>query len=284
MSTYSTLISAEELRALLASGSPVVIIDTGFDLADTEAGARDWREGHIPGSVYLNLDHDLSGVKGDGKRGRHPLPDRGVFADTLARCGVTPATTVVALDRQGGPYAARLWWLLRWMGHGAVAVLDGGTQAWSAAGGELTTAASPVQAAPLYPTDRAPLVATIDADSLAAQLGRVRLIDARAAERFRGDVEPIDAAAGHIPGALNRFFKNNLGADGRFKPAEALRADFLPLIGPADASRTVHQCGSGVTACHNLLAMEVAGLHGSVLYPGSWSEWSSEPSRAIAKS
>ena len=283
MSTYSTLISAEQLRALLASASPVAVIDTGFDLADTEAGERDWRAGHIPGSVYLHLNRDLSSPPEGGKRGRHPLPDRAVLADALARSGITPATTVVAVDRQGGPYAARRWWLLRWMGHGAVAVLDGGMPAWSAAGGEITTAAASVSAAPSYPTSQPPLVATTDAATLAAQLGRVRLIDARAPERFRGDVEPLDAAAGHIPGALNRFFKDNLGADGRFKPAADLRADFLPLIGPAAASATVHQCGSGVTACHNLLAMEVAGLSGSALYPGSWSEWSSDPSRPIAK-
>ena len=283
MNTYSTLISAEQLLALLASQSPVAIIDSGFDLADTDAGERDWRAGHIPGSVYLHLNRDLSSPPGDGKRGRHPLPDRSVFAETLARCGITPATTVIAVDRQGGPYAARLWWLMRWIGHGAVAVLDGGVQAWSAAGGELTAEAASVCAALSYPANQPPLVATTDAATLAAQLGRVRLIDARAPERFRGDVEPLDAAAGHIPGALNRFFKDNLGADGRFKAADDLRAAFWPLIGPADAGGTVHQCGSGVTACHNLLAMEVAGLQGSVLYPGSWSEWSSDPTRPIAK-
>jgi len=189
---------------------------------------------------------------------------------------------VIALDRQGGPYAARLWWLLRWMGHEAVAVLDGGVAAWTAAGGALDTAEPVASGAAPYPP-RPALAATVDAAALGNELGRVRLVDARAGERFRGEVEPIDAAAGHIPGALNRFFKDNLGADGRFKPAATLRGEFERLLGRDAATDTVHQCGSGVTACHNLLAMEHAGLGGSKLYPGSWSEWSSDPSRPVAR-
>jgi thiosulfate/3-mercaptopyruvate sulfurtransferase len=278
---YTTLIGAAELRALLADGATPVIVDCGFDLADPEAGGRAWREGHLPGSHYLHLDRELSGLK-TCRNGRHPLPERSAFAATLGRLGVTPATQVIALDRQGGPYAARLWWMLRWMGHEAVAVLDGGLQAWLAAGGSVDTDTPTARAAAPYP-DRRPLAAITSAEALTAQLGRVKLVDARAGERFRGEVEPLDKAAGHIPGALNRFFKDNLDADGRFKPAEALRAEYLALLGGDAAARTVHQCGSGVTACHNLLAMEHAGMAGSRLYPGSWSEWSSDPSRPIAR-
>lgn len=278
----TTLISADALRTLLASGRPAVLIDTGFDLADVAAGERAWHEGHLPGSLYLHLDRDLSGAK-TGTNGRHPLPARDVFAATLGRCGVTPQTQLIAFDRQGGVYASRLWWMLRWMGHSAAAVLDGGVAAWLASGGTLVTDASGPTAAPPYP-ERPTLGATIGADALAARLGRVRLIDARAAERFRGDVEPLDTTAGHIPGALNRFFKDNLdAASGRFKPAELLRAEFAPLLGAAGAAEVVHQCGSGVTACHNLLAMEHAGLSGSLLYAGSWSEWSADPLRPVAR-
>ncbi len=281
---HTTLMSADELRRLLAAGGAnLIVIDCGFDLADTGAGERAWREAHLPGSFYLHLDRDLSGAK-TGRNGRHPLPERAAFAATLGRLGIAPATQVVALDRQGGPYAARLWWLLRWMGHEAAAVLDGGLDAWRAAGGAVDAAVPAPQATTPYP-ERAPLAATIGADALLAQLGRLRLVDARAGERFRGEVEPLDAAAGHIPGALNRFFKDNLAADGRFKSAAALRGEFEALLGresAAQAAQTVHQCGSGVTACHNLLAMEHVGLAGSRLYPGSWSEWASDPARPIA--
>jgi thiosulfate/3-mercaptopyruvate sulfurtransferase len=280
-----TLITAAELQAALARNEPCVLIDTSFDLVDTAAGEAAWRAGHPPGALYLHLDRDLCGPKAgpDGAfRGRHPLPARAEFAAVLGRCGITPSTPVVAFDRQGGVYASRLWWMLRWMGHENAAVLDGGVAAWTAAGGALVTAAPTPTAAAPYP-DRPSLVDTIHATALASELGRVRLIDARAGERFRGAVEPLDAAAGHIPGASNRFFKDNLGADGRFKPAAQLRAEFDALLGAATPRTTVHQCGSGVTACHNLLAMEHAGLAGSVLYPGSWSEWSADPTRAVAR-
>ena len=283
--TFTTLIPADRLRAALVTDAAPVIIDTRFDLADTAAGEASWRAGHLPGSIYLHLDRDLAGAKtgADGVfKGRHPLPERADFAATLGRCGITPSTQVVALDAQGGMYAARLWWMLRWMGHSAVAVLDGGVAAWTAAGGALVTdTAQPRLAAP-YP-ERPPLAGTIDAAALAAALGRVRLLDARAGERFRGEVEPLDAAAGHIPGALNRFFKDNLSADGRFKTAAQLRQEYEALLGARPAEQAVHQCGSGVTACHNLLAMEHAGLTGSVLYPGSWSEWSADPARPVAR-
>jgi thiosulfate/3-mercaptopyruvate sulfurtransferase len=279
--SFRTLISADELKTLLGAATPIVVVDCGFDLGDTEAGERQWRAAHLPGSHYLHLDRDLSGAK-TGRNGRHPLPARAAFGATMGALGIGPQTQVVALDRQGGPYAARLWWLLRWLGHEAVAVLDGGLDAWAKAGGSLDAIEPSRPGGKPYP-DRPSLVASVDAATLLSGLGRVRVFDARAGERFRGEVEPLDAAAGHIPGALNRFFKDNLGADGRFKPTAALRAEFEPLIGLHASAEVVHQCGSGVTACHNLLAMEHAGLPGSRLYPGSWSEWSSDPARPVAK-
>jgi thiosulfate/3-mercaptopyruvate sulfurtransferase len=275
------LISASELRSSLARGAPFVIIDTGFDLADTGAGEQAWREGHVPGAHYLHIDRDLSAPK-TGANGRHPLPSRESFAATAGALGIGPDTPVVVYDRQQGMFAVRAWWMLRWLGHRDVAVLDGGMAAWLAEGGALATAVPPRRegAAP-YPLGE-PLVREIDAGTLAARLGRLRLVDGRAPERFRGDVEPLDAKAGHIPGALNRFFKDNLGPDGRFKPAAQLRADFERLGLGSGGESVVHHCGSGVTACHNVLAMEVAGLGGTTLYAGSWSEWSADPSRPIA--
>jgi thiosulfate/3-mercaptopyruvate sulfurtransferase len=279
--TPGTLVSAAQLRERLDAGDAPLLIDTRFDLADTEAGEHAWRAGHLPGAVYLHLDRDLSGAK-TGRNGRHPLPERSAFAQTLGRIGVVPGRPVVVLDAQGGMFAARAWWLLLWIGHAPVAVLDGGIAAWLSAGGSLTTEVTPDRSAAPYPALPA-LVDTLDADALQAQLGRVRLIDARAGERFRGEVEPLDAQAGHIPGARHRFFKDNLGADGLFKPAAQLRAEFETLLGSNTAADTVHQCGSGVTACHNLLAMAHAGLPGALLYPGSWSEWSADPARPVAR-
>ncbi len=285
--THRTLISAPALRALLDAGTPLRLLDCSFDLADTEAGRRAYAAGHLPGAHYLHLDEDLSGPRRgeDGRfRGRHPLPARAVFAQRMARLGIGPGVQAIAYDRQGAMVAGRLWWMLRWIGHDAVAVLDGGLAAWQAAGGALSgdtpapAGAASVAAAP----GDLPSMPIIEAAALLPRLGRQPLLDARAPERFRGDVEPLDARAGHIPGALNRFFKDNLQTDGRFKPAEQLRAEFQALLGDADPTEVVQQCGSGVTACHNLLAMEHAGLTGSRLYPGSWSEWSSDPARPVA--
>ena len=273
------LVRADALKAALGAGSAPLIIDCSFDLADTDAGERAFAEGHLPGAVYAHLDRDLAGAK-TGRNGRHPLPTRADWTATLARLGATPAREVVLYDAQGGMYAARAWWMLRWVGHASARVLDGGLQAWKAAGGAVESGTvTPVAALTAYAPGES-LVGTIDADALQKSLGRVTLLDARAGERYRGEVEPLDARAGHIPGARSRFFKDNLDAQGRFRPADELRAAFEAF--GADPRQVVHQCGSGVTACHNLLAMEVAGLPGSTLYPGSWSEWSSDPARPVA--
>lgn len=283
-SVHTTLITAEALRPMLDALHPLVIIDASFDLADTAAGERACMEAHLPGARYVHLERDLSAPP-TGHNGRHPLPERSVFAATAGRLCITPETQVVVYDRQASMFAARVWWMLRWLGHAPVAVLDGGWSSWQAIGGAVESGAvraTPQAAYPMADTP-SPLATTIDADALLARLGQLALIDARAPERFRGDVEPLDAQAGHIPGACNRFFKDNLTAQGRFKPAEVLREEFLTLLASQPAGDVVNQCGSGVTACHNLLAMTVAGLDGSLLYPGSWSEWSSDSSRPIAR-
>ncbi|HEV8690985.1 MAG TPA: sulfurtransferase [Ideonella sp.] len=278
------LTSAPELLARLGTPDWPIVLDCSFDLADTSAGETAHAAGHLPGAIYSHLDRDRCSPKtarGAIDGGRHPLPTRAAFAATLAHCGIGADTPVLAYDAQGSPYAAHAWWLLRWMGHRNVAVLDGGLAAWQAAGGpvergvgERSPAAAP------YP-QRAPAMPTVSADELLAAPGQALLVDARAPERFRGEVEPLDSQAGHIPGARNRFFKLNVGADGRFLPAAELRRVFESFGVPPD--RMVHHCGSGVTACHNLLAMETAGLAGSALYAGSWSEWSADPTRPVAK-
>ncbi|HEX4234959.1 MAG TPA: sulfurtransferase [Caldimonas sp.] len=279
--TFQTLITATELAALRARGPQPVIVDASFDLADIESGERRYRESHLPGAHYLHLDRDLSAAK-SGRNGRHPLPDRATFARTLGALAIGPETQVVCYDAQGGVYAARLWWMLRWLGHATVAVLDGGLQAWRDAGGELTGDNSVPSGGPPYP-ERPSLAPTVDAAGVAARPPLRMLLDARSEERFRGEAEPIDPVAGHIPGAFQRFHRSNLDAAGRFKSASQLRDEFAGLLGGRAPGDVIHSCGSGVTACHNLLAMEHAGLAGSVLYPGSWSEWSSDPARAIAR-
>jgi thiosulfate/3-mercaptopyruvate sulfurtransferase len=280
---YRTLIDAKALMALQAARGPLVVLDCGFDLADPSAGERAFAAGHLPGAFYAHLDRDLAGPKlarGPGFTGRHPLPERAAFAATAGRFGIAPGVQVVAYDAQGGPYAARAWWLLRWLGHDAVAVLDGGGAAWVAAGGTLTREAAVPQAKPPYPATDAAAMPTVQAAELLAAPARWQVVDARAGERFRGESETLDPVAGHIPGAAHRFFKDNLGSDGRFKPAAELRAAFQAL--GREPQAVVHQCGSGVTACHNLLAMEHAGLAGAALYPGSWSEWCADPARPVA--
>lgn len=285
MSLHRTLISAADLASLLRSPQPPVLLDLRFDLADPAAGERAYREGHLPGAHYVHLDRDLCSEKVDAQgrfRGRHPLPTREAFAREAGTLGIRPGRQVVAYDNTGGMYASRLWWMLRWIGHEEVAVLDGGIAAWTAAGGALDTDA------PSRDTSAAPLPLgattqpTVEAEELLAHLQEFTVLDARAPERYRGEVEPLDRVAGHIPGALNRFYQHNLQADGRFKPATELRAAFESLA--ATGKPLVHHCGSGVTACHNLLAMAHAGLGASRLYPGSWSEWSADPARPVERS
>ncbi|ABF09497.1 sulfurtransferase [Cupriavidus metallidurans] len=278
------LITATELDQLRAAGKPrVVVFDCSFDLTNPAAGRDSYQQGHIPGAYYLHLDNELSGPK-TGLSGRHPLPDAELFAARLRVLGVDDDTLVVAYDGQGSMYAARLWWMLRWIGHAAALVLDGGRNAWVAAGLPLEHGATAEPEIGGNLMRRASLVKTVDADALVANLSQPSLlvVDARAADRFRGENETLDPVGGHIPGAANRFFKDNLTADGYFKPADQLRADFGQVFTGKAPAQTVMQCGSGVTACHNLLALEVAGLTGAALYPGSWSEWCADPKRPVA--
>ena len=282
----SALISAHELRARLASAVPGLLVDCSFDLADPLAGERKHAQRHLPGALYLHLEGDLSAPKSEltgAARGRHPLPDRAAFARHLAGLGLQDDLPVVAYDDSGGMYAARLWWMLRWVGHAAVQVLDGGLAAWGLAGGPVQ--GGPVAAlAPGRFTLRPPLVAAVDYAGLRAALGQAGrlIIDARSPDRFRGENETLDPVGGHIPGALNRFFRDNLAADACFKPAAQLQAEWAAVTGGRPAAELVMQCGSGVTACHNLLALEVAGLPGAQLYPGSWSEWCAQPGAPVA--
>ncbi|VVD99095.1 3-mercaptopyruvate sulfurtransferase [Pandoraea communis] len=284
---FTTLISPQNLDALMQTaaggGAPVVIFDCRFDLVNPAAGEAAYVDGHIFGAFYAHLERDLSG-KTTGKNGRHPLPDRDALVRYLADCGLSNGQQAVAYDAQGGRYAARLWWLLRWLGHESVAVLDGGLQAWEAAGFKLDAAPPETPPAGDFSPGE-PLATTADAAAVERNLtSHERLvIDARAADRYRGENETIDPIGGHIPGAVNRCFEDNLGPDGRFKPAATLREAFMQVIGKdRQPERVISQCGSGVTACHNLLAMEVAGLHGASLYPGSWSEWCADKRRPVA--
>jgi thiosulfate/3-mercaptopyruvate sulfurtransferase len=279
---YTTLISADNLAERLAAApGSVLVFDCRFDLADPGAGEAAYAAGHLPGAHYLHLDRDLSGPK-TGANGRHPLPARDALAAALAARGLAPGQQVVAYDAQGGAYAARLWWLLRWLGHDSVAVLDGGLAAWQAAGHALSVDAP--AAAPGSFRAQPPLATAVGTQAVLANLtNRDHLvIDARAADRYRGENETIDPVGGHIPGARNRFFKDNLSADGRFLSGHDLRAAFAAVLGGTLPERVILQCGSGVTACHNALAMEIAGLHGAALYGGSWSEWCADPGRPVA--
>lgn len=249
---------------------------------NTQAGRQAFFSSHIPGAQFLHMDNDLSARK-TGTNGRHPLPEREHFAQLMAAQGVNQDSQIIVYDAQGGMMAARLWWMLRWIGHEAVAVLDGGFPAWQAAALPLESgSATPRPAGDL--TLSPSRVATVSAADLLANLdgGPLKVVDARAADRFRGENETLDPVGGHIPGALNRFFRDNLGPDGCFKPATTLCEEFSALLGATEPGAVVAQCGSGITACHNLLAMEFAGLKGARLYPGSWSEWCADPARPVA--
>jgi len=277
---HTALISVSDLADHLENPG-WVICDCRHDLVDTDAGQRVYAKSHIPGARLIRLDQDLSGAT-NGHNGRHPLPDPQVAARRLGACGISNDTQVVGYDASGGTYAARLWWILRWLGHDAVAVLDGGWETWTKAGQPVTAELPAVMPARFTPRHRPD--ASCDAAAVAAALGKPLplLIDARSADRFRGENETLDPIAGHIPGALNRFFRHNLDTEGRFKPAAVLREEFEEALGAAAPPDVIHYCGSGVTACHNLLAMEIAGLTGSRLFPGSWSEWIADRRRPVA--
>ena len=291
---FNTLIDAAALQTLLGapgSASFPVVLDCRFDLARPDAGGRAYLAGHIPTARYVDLNRDLSAPV-TGASGRHPLPAPERMAARFEELGVRERSQVVLYDEINGSFAARAWWLLRWLGHSKAAVLDGGMKAWRGAGGELesggtigpgTEAVFRNSARPPVPrTDRQAVASAAELVDLIKE-GRGVLVDARAPERFAGTVEPIDAVAGHIPGAINHPFSANLREDGRFLPPDELERlwrERLNGVSPADA---VAMCGSGVTACHNLLAMEIAGLSGAKLYPGSWSEWIRDPEHPVAR-
>jgi thiosulfate/3-mercaptopyruvate sulfurtransferase len=269
----STLVSTQALSRELSRWR---VFDCRHDLAAPALGERQYREGHLPGAAFASLERDLSAPK-DGANGRHPLPDPGAFIAWLGQQGLKPEDPVACYDAGNGAMAARLWWMLRWVRHETVCVLDGGFAKWVKEGHPVT-ADVPSFPRTRYPARVWPDVA-LDADALARQLGTPLLIDARAPARWRGEAEPIDPVAGRIPGARNRFSMDNVRADGTFKAPEVLKREFLSVLGGRAASEAVHYCGSGVAACHNLLALEHAGLPGGKLYAGSWSEWIADPAR-----
>ena len=276
----SILVSAAELEALLDDGR-CIAVDCRFELSDPDKGRALYREGHIPGAVYADLDRDLSSPVTE-QSGRHPLPDSGRFAAALAAAGWSPGKLLVAYDEKSNAIASRLWWLMRYFDQPA-ALLDGGLAAWIASGRPLETG-GPAPSAGRIAELRGDERMSVSTGQIERQLGsgEMLVLDARASERFTGAVETLDSRAGHIPGAINRPFGANLEPGGRFKDPDQLRSEYATLLGGIEPAQMIHSCGSGVTACHNLFAMELAGLSGSRLYPGSWSEWIRDPERPIA--
>jgi thiosulfate/3-mercaptopyruvate sulfurtransferase len=269
----STLVSTDEVDKNLAHWR---VFDCRHDLAKPALGEQQYREGHIPGAMFAHLERDLSGKK-TGKNGRHPLPEPGDFEKWLETTGLAPKDQVICYDAGNGSMAARLWWMLRWIGHDKVAVLDGGFAQWVKEGRRISVEV-PIFTPFNYPIKLRKEM-TADVATVAKNLGKQFLLDARAPARYRGEQEPIDPVAGRIPGAKNRFNSDNLSTAGTFKTAAELKKDFATVLGSTKPSEVIHYCGSGVAACHNLLAMEVAGLKGGKLYAGSWSEWSADPKR-----
>ena len=276
----STLVSCDDLATHL-NDPGWRIFDCRHQLSDVGFGEKAYAEGHLPGAFFLHLDRDLSSPP-TGSNGRHPLPDPQILAKKLGAVGVSRETQVGVYDDAGGMMAGRLWWMLRWLGHDRVALLDGGINQWVKEGRPLSTA-RPSSTPAVFAVDKRDwLVGTAE---VLANIERAELcvVDARAPERFRGENETLDPVGGHIPEARNRFFRNNLDGDGCFRSAAELRSDFLGLFAGVEPAQVVMQCGSGVSACHNLLAMEIAGLHGAKLYAGSWSEWCADPARPVAR-
>lgn len=293
---HTTLISAGELMDLQRAKARLMVFDCTFDLMDAASGEKQYLQAHIPGAVYAHLDHALSDKgsldargeaaphAGAASGGRHPLPRREKFAMWLSGVGFANDMQAVVYDRNGANYCGRLWWMLKWAGHDAVAILDGGLQAWQAAGGEVHSGPESSHFQSNFEL-KPPLRRLVTTAEVAQRLGQPAqtLVDARAPQRYRGEVEPLDPVAGHIPGALNRPFAQNIGADGRFKPGAQLRAEFDALLGGRDPAGVVHQCGSGVSAIPNLVAMELAGYAPTGLYAGSWSEWCRTPNLPVEK-
>lgn len=279
--SYGTLITAEQLHEHLQDAGWVVV-DCRFNLADHAQGREDYVQEHIPGAVYAHLDDDLSGPIIKGVTGRHPLPSVEQAAAVISALGIGNGTQVVAYDDRGGMSSGRLWWMLRWLGHDAVAVLDGGWQAWQAAGYPTRSGEETRLPADFTPEPRADYAVDADAVQQLRTDPAYKVVDSRAADRYRGENETMDPVGGHIPGAISGQFADNLDPDGRFKSPEALRARFEALLGDTPAEQTVFYCGSGVSAAHNILAVAHAGLGDARLYPGSWSEWITDPSRPVA--
>ncbi|MCE2678921.1 MAG: sulfurtransferase [Burkholderiales bacterium] len=285
------LISAQELKTAMAEqgeqGPEIKVLDCRFELADLGKGPREFAQGHIPGASYVHIDHDMCGEK-TGTNGRHPLPPFFEFVQKTQCWGLSKEQIIIAMDAQNTMVSGRLWWMLRWAGYGNVKVLDGGWQAWLAAGGPVEgSAPSETEAAclaePVDLSDFKPSMATVEVDSIVENIatGEFQIIDGRDEDRFLGRADNLDPVLGHIPGADNRCFLQNQTEDGKFKSPEVLKAEFETLLKGRKPEEIVHSCGSGVTACNNLLAMEIAGLSGSKLYPGSWSEYCSDPSRPV---
>ncbi|MGL4230072.1 MAG: sulfurtransferase [Casimicrobium sp.] len=276
----SPLISTATLAAKLRAET-VVIVDTRHDLMNVSFGRDAYAQSHIPGAIFMSIDDDLS-IEKTGTNGRHPLPSPDAFARTLGAKGISNSSTVVVYDQGTSMYAGRLWWMLKWLGHDAVCVLDGGFAQWQKESRPIETVAHALGASTFTPHLRDELRFTVEQTQHAILDPKARIVDARAAERYRGEVEPIDPVAGHIPGAVNRPFATNL-RDGVFKSSQELRAEFDSILAGRAPENIIHQCGSGVSALSNMIAMEHAGLHGSKLYAGSWSEWCADPARPIAR-
>ena len=278
--THSTLVETAELAPHLGD-SRLVVVDVRHDLGDPTFGEAAYAKAHVPGAVFAHVDRDLSAPRSPHS-GRHPLPTPEAAAKLFGRLGIDATKKVVAYDQNNGVYASRLWWMLRWLGHDSVAVLDGGFAKWTREGRPVSTDV-PQVAPTKFATTR--VLPTVNATGIAASLPRhgLLLLDARAAERYRGEAEPIDPVAGHIPGALNRPYTRNVHDDGTFRSPRELRSEFEAMLHGRPPDDLVHYCGSGVTACHNLLAMTIAGYPLTRLYPGSWSEWITDRRRPIAK-